>query len=99
MIACAAQAWPRARGCQEMPRGSIMKYLTPAAALAGLLLPAAALAATPPAVKSETLLAATGSWDGQAYKNFPAGHPQLTVLKITIPAHTKLAWHEHPEPS
>ena len=75
-----------------------MKYL-PAALIAGLLFPAAAFAASPPAVKSETLLAATGSWDGHAYKDYPAGHPELTVLKITIPAHTKLAWHEHPEPS
>ena len=52
-----------------------------------------------PAVKAETLLATGTSWDGEVYKAYPAGDPQLSILKITIPAHTALAWHEHPMPN
>jgi len=72
------------------------------ALLACLLLPLAnaALAANDkPAVKAETLLATGASWDGEVYKAYPAGDPELSILKITIPAHTALAWHEHPMPN
>jgi quercetin dioxygenase-like cupin family protein len=72
------------------------------ALLGCLLLPLAnmALAADEKAaVKAETLLATGMSWDGQVYKAYPAGDPELSILKITIPAHTALAWHEHPMPN
>ena len=71
------------------------------ALLACLLLFAhAALAAdAKPAVEAETLLATGTSWDGEVYKAYPAGAPELSMLKITIPAHTTLAWHEHPMPN
>jgi quercetin dioxygenase-like cupin family protein len=36
------------------------------------------------------------SWDGTKLKTYPKGQPEVTILKITIPAHTKLAWHKHP---
>jgi quercetin dioxygenase-like cupin family protein len=51
------------------------------------------------AAKAETLLATGTAWDGEAYKSYPAGDPELSILKITIPPHTKLAWHEHPMPN
>ncbi len=72
------------------------------ALLACLMLPLAhaALAdSAKPAVKAETLLATGTSWDGEVYKAYPAGDPELSILKITIPAHTALAWHEHPMPN
>ena len=50
-------------------------------------------------VQSETLIQTTSSWDGTAYKAYPSGQPQITVLKITIPAHTALKWHSHPMPN
>lgn len=50
-------------------------------------------------VESETLLDATSSWDGLQYKAYPAGQPELSILKITIPPHTKLNWHTHPMPN
>ncbi|AXC13108.1 hypothetical protein ACPOL_3829 [Acidisarcina polymorpha] len=50
-------------------------------------------------VKSETLLKTTTSWDGVPYASYPKGQPELTVLKITIPAHTELQWHQHPMPN
>jgi quercetin dioxygenase-like cupin family protein len=67
-----------------------------------LLLPLAgnAIAADDkPAVKAETLLATGVSWDGEVYKNYPPGDPELSILRITIPPHTRLAWHEHPMPN
>ena len=50
-------------------------------------------------VRSETLLRSTTSWDGERYKSYPTGQPELSILKITVPPHTKLEWHSHPMPS
>lgn len=54
---------------------------------------------SPHAVKSETLLQATSSWDGSPYRSYPRDSPQLSILKITIRPHTVLEWHSHPVPS
>jgi quercetin dioxygenase-like cupin family protein len=56
-------------------------------------------ASTAPAVKTEILAKSTSSWDGTPYKTYPAGQPEVTVVKITIPAHTTLKWHTHPMPN
>ena len=50
-------------------------------------------------VRSETLLRSATSWDGERYKSYPSGRPELSILKITVPPHTKLEWHSHPMPS
>lgn len=50
-------------------------------------------------VQSETLLRASSSWDGQPYKSYPPGQPELSVLKITLQPLTTLEWHSHPIPS
>jgi len=50
-------------------------------------------------VKTEVLTRSSASWEGTPYKNYPAGAPELTVLKITIPPHTTLPWHTHPMPN
>src|SRR5215469_4523304 len=52
-----------------------------------------------PAVQSETLLRAGSSWDGEPYKDYPSGQPELTILKITLAPHTELEWHSHPMPN
>ena len=52
-----------------------------------------------PSVQIETLMQSSSSWDGQPYKTYPAGPPELTMLKITIPANTGLPWHTHPMPN
>jgi quercetin dioxygenase-like cupin family protein len=54
---------------------------------------------TAPAVKSEILAKSTSSWDGTPYQSYPSGQPEVTVVKITIPAHTTLKWHTHPMPN
>ena len=52
-----------------------------------------------PIIQSETLLQSRSSWDGEPYTAYPAGQPELSVLKITIPPHTQLKWHTHPMPN
>jgi quercetin dioxygenase-like cupin family protein len=49
--------------------------------------------------KSATLLQATASWNDIPYAAYPAGQPELTTLRITIPANSKLDWHRHPMPN
>ena len=50
-------------------------------------------------VRSETLLRSTTSWNEERYKSYPPGQPELSILKITVPPHTRLEWHSHPVPS
>jgi quercetin dioxygenase-like cupin family protein len=50
-------------------------------------------------VTTETLLRATASWNGVPYQPYPTGAPEISVLKITIPAKCVLRWHEHPMPT
>jgi quercetin dioxygenase-like cupin family protein len=50
-------------------------------------------------VQSQTLLRTSSSWDGEPYKFYPSGQPELSVLKITVAPHTQLEWHSHPMPS
>ena len=52
-----------------------------------------------PAVQSETLLRTGSSWDGEPYKSYPSGQPQLSILKITLAPRTELEWHSHPVPN
>lgn len=48
---------------------------------------------------SDTLLKATQSWDGESYKGYLKGKPEISIVKITVPAHTVLDWHTHPIPN
>jgi quercetin dioxygenase-like cupin family protein len=52
-----------------------------------------------PGVRTETLLRSSASWDGEAYKSYLTAQPELSIVKITLPPHTKLEWHSHPMPS
>jgi quercetin dioxygenase-like cupin family protein len=47
----------------------------------------------------EVLLQADHSWNGDAYTHYPTGRPELTMLKLTIAAHSQLPWHTHPFPN
>ena len=49
-----------------------------------------------PQTEVEKVLETTQAWDGTAYKGYPTGQPQVTVLHIKIPPHTALHWHYHP---
>lgn len=70
--------------------------------LIGLLLltpSSASHAAEASGVVVENLMQTSQSWDGTAYERYPAGPPELTVLRITIPPRTALPWHTHPMPN
>jgi len=38
----------------------------------------------------------TQSWDGKLLPAFPQGQPEITILRITIPAGARLHTHSHP---
>ncbi|MGF6314385.1 quercetin dioxygenase-like cupin family protein [Pseudomonas frederiksbergensis] len=56
---------------------------------------------TPPSteIEREILLQSSQSWDNTPYIRYPDAAPELTVLKLTIPANSKLPWHTHPIPN
>ena len=48
------------------------------------------------AANSEKVIQTTTHWNGQPIKSIHIDHPQVTILRITIPAGEKLAMHKHP---
>jgi quercetin dioxygenase-like cupin family protein len=42
------------------------------------------------------LVKSTQSWDGKALPAYPQGQPEITILRISIPAGTRLDTHRHP---
>lgn len=50
-------------------------------------------------IEKEVLLERSESWDGTPYKAYPSGTPQLTLIRLKIPARTQLPWHTHPMPN
>jgi len=50
-------------------------------------------------IKVDTLLQTDSAWDGAPYANYPSGRPEISVLRITVPAHSVLPWHTHPMPN
>lgn len=47
-------------------------------------------------IKKEVLLQETSSWNDIPMPAYMQGTPQCTILKITVPPHTRLEEHEHP---
>jgi len=47
-----------------------------------------------PVVKE--LVKTTQSWDGEVLPAYPQGQPEITILRISIPAGTQLHTHSHP---
>ena len=52
-----------------------------------------------PSVQSRILLRSSSSWDGEPYRSYTSGQPELSILRITLAPHTRLEWHCHPMPS
>lgn len=48
------------------------------------------------AVTVQTVVKTTKSWNGETLPHYPKGQPEITILKITIPAGVKIPWHTHP---
>lgn len=73
----------------------------PACALAALLMSAASPAHEDhgdayDGVAVETLARASHSWDGASLPAYPEAQPEVTVLRIRVPAGVRLARHWHP---
>ena len=47
-------------------------------------------------VTAKILTKSTHSWDGTLLATYPQGQPQVTILRISIPAGTTLPLHTHP---
>ena len=47
-------------------------------------------------VTAKVLAKSTHSWDGTPLISYPQGQPQVTILRIRIPAGTTLPLHTHP---
>ena len=45
---------------------------------------------------SETLIKSELSWNGDSLPQYPTSNPEISILKITIPAHSELPLHYHP---
>ena len=73
----------------------MVRHLLPAAIL---LIAGVAQAAAEP-VQTRLLVKSGAAWNGRAYEKYGEGRPELTVTRVTIPAHTQLPWHAHPMPS
>jgi quercetin dioxygenase-like cupin family protein len=60
----------------------------------------ASVAITPDAKEASSvvkeLVKTIHSWDGKLLPAYPAGQPEITILRITIPAGTTLHTHSHP---
>jgi len=39
------------------------------------------------------------AWNGEVIESYPVGQPELTVMRLSLPAHTSLPWHTHPMPN
>ena len=50
-------------------------------------------------IKSETLLHSNSAWNGVSHEEYSKGAVELSVLRITIPPHSKLKRHTHPMPN
>jgi quercetin dioxygenase-like cupin family protein len=47
-------------------------------------------------VASKELIKTSQSWNGASLPAYPQGQPQITILRITIPAGAQLDIHSHP---
>ncbi len=50
-------------------------------------------------IRRVTLLRTSAAWDDARYRGYPEGIPELTVMRITVPARGELPWHVHPMPN
>jgi len=47
-------------------------------------------------VKVDVLVKTTNSWNGASLPEYASGTPEVTILRIVIPAKTELPLHQHP---
>ena len=69
------------------------------ATLTACTLPGCSPASAPASIEREVLLQSSTSWDSTPYVRYPDAAPELSLLKLKIPANTELNWHKHPIPN
>lgn len=74
----------------------LCRVLLTLSGLAVFLSPLPALAGSSKSVTAETLVRTTQSWNKNLLTAYPEGQPEITILRIRIPARTTLPWHTHP---
>ena len=47
-------------------------------------------------ISFKELVRTSKSWDGKSLVPYPQGQPEITILRISIPAGARLATHSHP---
>ncbi|MDR6916644.1 quercetin dioxygenase-like cupin family protein [Pseudomonas sp. 3296] len=72
---------------------------TSVVALFALALQSCTTTTTPTQIEREVLLKSSRSWDDTPYVRYPGAAPELTVLRLKIPANTQLPWHTHAMPN
>jgi quercetin dioxygenase-like cupin family protein len=72
---------------------------TPLIATLTIALQGCSPASTPAGVERKILLQTSTSWDNTPYIRYPDSAPELSLLKLKIPANTALDWHTHPIPN
>lgn len=72
---------------------------TPLIATLTIALQGCSPASTPADVERKILLQTSTSWDNTPYIRYPDSAPELSLLKLKIPANTALDWHTHPIPN
>jgi quercetin dioxygenase-like cupin family protein len=70
-----------------------------AAAVAPLTIATVTMADEGGGSHTTVLLKATSSWNDIRYAAYPTGQPELTTVRMTIPANSKLDWHKHLMPN
>ncbi|MHC8316657.1 cupin domain-containing protein [Pseudomonas sp. LB3P31] len=69
------------------------------ATMAVVTLPGCSPASAPAGIERKVLLQSSTSWDSTPYLRYPDAAPELSLLKLKIPANTELNWHTHPIPN
>ncbi|MEZ3500465.1 cupin domain-containing protein [Pantoea sp. KPR_PJ] len=54
---------------------------------------------SPEQTEHSLVLQSGAAWNGQPYEHYPAGKPLISVMRMSLPAHSELPWHTHPMPN
>jgi len=50
-------------------------------------------------INAVEVMRSSQAWNGDVIKAYPTGEPELTVMRLSLPAHKSLPWHTHPMPN
>lgn len=55
--------------------------------------------ASNPQPEHDLILQSGRAWNGLIFDEYPAGKPQISVMRMSLPPNSKLPWHTHPMPN